>query len=88
MHTRATIGMVLIFQALGFAGLHKYVANTWLAISILCGLLGLIILIKDGRRSGSGNDSDVDTSGWGADSDATHKSTRTAALEKGMIGNF
>jgi hypothetical protein len=80
--------MVLIFQALGFAGLHKYVANTWLAIFILCGLLGLIILIKDGWRSGSGNDSDVDTSGWGQILMLPIMSTRTAALEKGMIGNF
>lgn len=75
--------MVLIFQALGFAILHKYVANTWLAISILCGLLGLIILIKDGRKSGSDNDSDVDTSGWGADSDATHNVDSHSSLGEG-----
>ena len=72
MHTRATIGMVLIFQALGFVGLHKCVANTWLAISIVCGLLGLIMVVKEGRRFGSGSESDVDTSAWGADSNATH----------------
>jgi hypothetical protein len=64
--------MVLIFQALGFAGLHKYVPNTWLGISIVCGLLGLIMVVKEGRRFGSGSDSDVDTSFWGADSDNTH----------------
>jgi hypothetical protein len=64
--------MALIFQAIGFAGLHKYLSNTYLAISIVFGLLGLVLVVKEGRKFGSGSDSEVDTSTWGTDSDASH----------------